>query len=337
MASISFVEGKWRVLIRRKGHNPISKRFDTKAKAQAWARDIEGQIISGATAATAASKATIADLIKQYIRLRSGTRPILDTSTEHYTLKQLSRSLGDRVASELTVDDLLGWAQMRKDEGAGPFTINGDLSKLGTVLRYTDATALPVLANARPKLNYLRLIGGGGVRERRPEPEESTLILEWLAKEKGQKYADFAQFAAITAMRRGEICRILWDDIDHQKKMVLIRNRKDPRKKTGNDQWIPLLGQSWDLMMRQPKTDTRIFPIHPQTISKYFTEACKTLGIPDLHLHDLRHDGISAMFESGFAIQEVALVSGHKSWDMLRRYTNLKPESLHSHAANRDK
>ena len=65
MASISFVEGKWRVLIRRKGHNPISKRFDTKAKAQAWARDIEGQIISGATAATATSKATIADLIRR--------------------------------------------------------------------------------------------------------------------------------------------------------------------------------------------------------------------------------------------------------------------------------
>lgn len=186
MASISFVEGKWRVLIRRKGFATVSKRFDTKTKAQAWARDMEGKILSGTKTTEVRSKHTIADLIKQYIKLRSGTRPILDTSTEHYTLEQLSRSIGDRVASELTVDDLLGWAQMRKDEGAGPFTINGDLSKLGTVLRYTDATALPVLANARPKLNYLRLIGGGGVRERRPEPEESTLIFEWLVKEKGQ-------------------------------------------------------------------------------------------------------------------------------------------------------
>lgn len=337
MASISFVEGKWRVLIRRKGHNPISKRFDTKAKAVAWARDIEGQIISGATAPNVASKATIADLIKQYTKLRSSTRPILDTSTEHYTLKQLSRSLGDRVASELTVDDLIGWAQMRKDEGAGPFTINGDLSKLGTVLRYTDASALPVLANARPKLSYLRLIGGGGVRERRPEPEEARLILEWMADKKGQQYADFVQFAAITAMRRSEICRILWDDLDHKKMMVLIRDRKDPRNKIGNDQWIPLLGESWDLALRQPKVSERIFSIHPQTISKYFTEACRELGIPDLHLHDLRHDGISSLFENGFAIHEVALVSGHKSWNMLKRYTNLKPESLHSHAANRDK
>jgi len=337
VASISFVAGKWRVLIRRKGHDTISKRFDTKAKAQAWARDIEGQIISGTRAATVESKQTIGDLIRQYIKLRSGTRPILDTSTEHYTLKHLSRSLGDRVASELTVDDLLGWARMRKDEGAGPFTINGDLSKLGTVLRYTDATALPVLANARPKLNYLRLIGGGGVRERRPEPEEAQLIFEWLAKEKGQKYSDFAQFAAVTAMRRGEICRILWTDLDVPKKLVLIRDRKDPRNKVGNDQWVPLLGQAWEIAQRQPKVDDRIFPIHPQTVSKYFTEACKTLGIPDLHLHDLRHDGISAMFEKGFQIQEVALVSGHKSWNMLKRYTNLKPESLHSHAANQDK
>jgi hypothetical protein len=47
VASISFVEGKWRALIRRKGFKSISKRFATKAKALAWARDIEGQMLAG--------------------------------------------------------------------------------------------------------------------------------------------------------------------------------------------------------------------------------------------------------------------------------------------------
>lgn len=333
MASISFVEGKWRALIRRKGHKDISKRFDTKSKAAAWARDIEGQILAGGIPRLVASTETIAQLIAKYRKLRASTRPILDTTTEHYTLKQLTRNLGGVVAAAMTVDDLLGWAQSRRDEGAGPYTINCDLSKLGTVIRYASSGLPDVIGAARPKLAYLGLIGGGGLRERRPTEDELERVLAWLAAEKGQIYADAALFSAITAMRRGEVCRILWSDLDDDKKMVLIRDRKDPRQKVGNDQWIPLLGDSWEIIKRQPVTDDgRIFPLHIQTVSKYFTDACKALGIPDLHLHDLRHEGISAMFERGFDIAHVAVVSGHRDWKHLKRYTQIKPESLHSHA-----
>ena len=337
MASISKVEGKWRALIRRKGYPNISKRFDTKAKAAAWARDIEGQLLSGVVQKTIINKDTIGALIDKYIKLRSTTRPILDTATEHYTLKQLKRNLGDIVAASLTVDDLLGWAALRRDEGAGPYTVNCDLSKLGTVIRYTSDGLPDVIGAARPKLAYLGLIGGGKLRERRPTEDEMYRVLEWLVKEKGQIYADLVTFAALTAMRRGEIVRILWSDVDHDKKMVLIRDRKDPRAKIGNDQWVPLLGRAWDLAMSQSKKDDpRIFPLHAQTTSKYFTNACTALGIPDLHLHDMRHEGISAMFESGFEIPQVAVVSGHKSWNQLKRYTQIKPESLHAHGKHQD-
>lgn len=333
MASISKVEGKWRALIRRKGYPNISKRFDTRAKAAAWARDIEGQIVAGMVPKTLASKETVAQLIDKYIKLRASTRPILDTSTEHYTLRQLRANLGHLVAASMTVDDLLGWAASRRDDGAGPYTINCDLSKLGTVIRYASDGLPDVIGAARPKLSYLGLIGGGGLRERRPTEDELARVLAWLAEAKGQVYADLVSFAVLTAMRRGEIARIEWADLDHDKKMVLIRDRKDPRAKIGNDQWVPLLGDAWALALRQPKVpdDGRIFPAHPQTISKYFTECCAALGIPDLHLHDLRHEGISAMFERGFDIPQVAVVSGHKDWRHLKRYTQIKPESLHGH------
>ena len=43
----------------------------------------------------------------------------------------------------------------------------------------------------------------------------------------------------------------------------------------------------------------------------------------DLRLHDLRHEGISHYFELGEQIQQVAMVSGHKSWSMLQHYTHL--------------
>lgn len=60
-----------------------------------------------------------------------------------------------------------------------------------------------------------------------------------------------------------------------------------------------------------------------------FRRQCKGLKIEDLHFHDLRHEGTSRLFEAGFSIEQVALVTGHKDWKMLRRYTHLKPETLH--------
>lgn len=338
MASFAKLDGRWRALIRRSGHKPISKRFDTKGAAMEWARAIESQIDAGQVPKLA-SPATIRSLIKKYREMRGLSKPILDTSSEHYVLKQLDRTLGDIRAEALSVDDLVGWASRRKDEGAGPYTVNCDLSKLGTVMRYT-ATGLPdVIGAARPQLNHLGLIGGGGFRERRPAEDELARIVEWLAANKGQVYADFVLFAVHTAMRRSEVVRISWADVDVKKRLVLVRDRKHPRQKIGNDQWIPLLGDAWPLLQRQPKPaeggDLRIFPVHPQTISKYFKEACTSLGIPDLHLHDMRHEGTSRLFEEGFGIQQVPLVTGHKDWRALKRYTQLKPESLHDEDAKR--
>ncbi len=338
MASICKVREKWRALVRRKGYKPICKTFRTKGEAERWARDIESQIDGGKPVGSIPTVGgdLISALIDKYRKLRSSTRPIADTSTEHYTLKKLRATLGKIGVRSLTADDLLGWAKERRDEGAGPYTINMELSRLATVFRYAGSGVPDAIGTARPKLSYLGLIGGGGQRERRPTEDEMATVLTWLAKNKGQQYADFVMFAALSAMRRSEISRIMRDDLDHDKRMVLIRDRKDPRNKAGNDQWIPLLGAAWDLALAQPDMgDGRIFAIHPQTVSKYFTEACREESIPDLHLHDMRHEGISVMFEQGFDIPQVAIVSGHKDWRHLRRYTQIKPESLHLHAPSK--
>jgi len=331
VANISKIGDRFRVQIRRKGHKHISKWFDNERAATVWARGIEAHIDAGQVPPDEVPQDTISALVRRYRQMRGTTRPILDTSTEHYTLKQLDRELGPLVAARITTDDLVSWAHRRRDQGAGPYTINCDLGKLGTVLRYAGKGLPDMVGVARPTLAYLGLIGGGGKRERRPTEDESARVLEWLAIHKGVLYSDFALFSALTAMRRSEVARILWQDLDRDKKMVLIRDRKDPRAKVGNDQWVPLLGDAWALVLRQPGVDERIFPAHPQTMSKYFTECCRELGIPDLHLHDLRHEGISTMFEQGFDIPQVAVVSGHKDWRHLKRYTQIKPESLHQH------
>lgn len=332
MASIIAVKGKWRAQVRRKGQPVYTRTFDTKAAAERWARQLEADMDRGNQPAPGKKVLLVAELIAGYRKLREQARPISDSSTEHYTLLHLDRHLGKRDAQRLTPQDLVGYCGARKDEGAGAYTCNMDISKLGTVLRYaalaSKVTLPDVVGQARPLLTHLGLIGGGGKRERRPTQDELQRLVEYLEREHGALYADVVRFAVLTAMRRGEITRLRWEDVDAAKKLVLVRDRKHPRKKVGNNEWIPLLGDAWAIVQRQTKGEL-IFPVHEQTLSKYFRWACQALSIPDLHFHDLRHEGTSRLFEQGYEVQQVALVTGHKDWRHLKRYTNLKPEDLH--------
>jgi integrase len=144
------------------------------------------------------------------------------------------------------------------------------------------------------------------------------------------------KFAVATAMRQEEICRILWEDIDVVGRTVMVRDRKDPRDKTGNDQKVPLLDatgfDAWALLQEQKPfsgQSERAFPYNARSVGTAFRRACRELGIKDLHFHDLRHEAASRLFEAKYTIEQVCLVTGHKDWKMLKRYTNLRPEDLH--------
>jgi integrase len=67
---------------------------------------------------------------------------------------------------------------------------------------------------------------------------------------------------------------------------------------------------------------------HAASVSDRFALVCKKAKLTDLHFHDLRHEAISRMFERGMEIQQVAAVSGHKTWSQLKRYTQLRPKDL---------
>lgn len=334
MASVIKVGDKWRAQVRRKGHAAQCRTFRVKAQAEAWAREIEAAIDAGGVPAPS-TRMLLAGVIQAYRDLRDRSRPISDSSNEHYMLRHLADDLGHLSVSALTPQYLVDYCKLRRQQGAGPYTCNMEVSKLGTAMRYAGAAlhqVFPdVVAAARPLLNHLGLIGGGGKRERRPTEDELQAVLRHLEAQRGLLFAEIVRFAVATAMRRGEIVALTWPDIDVEKRLALVRDRKDPRRKAGNDQWVPLLAEAWAVLQRQPRVDgePRIFPIGETTVSKYFTEACRRLSIPDLHFHDLRHEGTSRLFEEGYEIQQVALVTGHKDWRHLRRYTQLKPESLH--------
>src|SRR3546814_15283962 len=79
----------------------------------------------------------------------------------------------------------------------------------------------------------------------------------------------------------------------------------------------------------------RIFPYNPRSVGTAFRRACRALKIENLHFHDLRHEATSRLFEAGLRIEQVALVTGHRDWKMLKRYTHLRPEHLYRDKARR--
>jgi integrase len=144
------------------------------------------------------------------------------------------------------------------------------------------------------------------------------------------------RFALATAMRQDEICRIQIEDVNHIARTVVIRDRKDPREKHGNDQTVPLLPNAWAIVtpILRERSSGALFPYRAASVSSAFTRACKKVGIEDLHFHDLRHRATADFFRQGLDIPRVALMTGHKTWAQLKRYTNITPADVH--AAVRD-
>ena len=93
----------------------------------------------------------------------------------------------------------------------------------------------------------------------------------------------------------------------------------------------PLLGESFNIAIRQPEINEYIFPYKSRSVSVGFQRVRNELGIEDLRYHDLRREGASRLFEQGYSIEEVAQVTGHRNLNILWQvYTQLFPHKLHN-------
>ena len=341
--------GRWRVQVRRKGR-AVSETFVRHEDAKGWALDAERQIDRGETPLISriARIQTFGELIDLHVEdmKEVGKAP---GRSKDATLQMLRRKLGKLRLIEIDRERLVRFGRERAAAGAGPVTVSMDIGAIRLVLSHAAAVhGVPVKVEpvdlARIALKRLGLIGKSNERDRRPTDDElQSLFAHFDANERLTiPMSRMIKFAIATAMRQEEICRVTWGDFNERTRMLTIRDRKDPRAKKGNDQRIPLLAVSgYDAMALieeqralRANDDDRIFPHHHKSAGTAFTRACRDLKIEDLHFHDLRHEGTSRLFEAGFAIHQVALVTGHKDWKMLRRYTHLKPEALHAIAAN---
>ena len=332
MASIIKVGDRWRVQIRRKGHASISETFPTKTLAQRWAQNTESSINAHHYRdERSLDKIMLSELITRY---RSELSHVKFGKNKEAVLNALSVKLGDLTMAKLTDDRLIRYVKDRMNEGTGGVTIAIDLTYLGGIFKtarqiWKMPISADVITTARAYMRHVKISTKSKERSRRPTADELSRLCDHFDEHSRLPMRDIIQFAVSTAMRLSEIMRLRWSDLNEADKTIVIRDRKHPNQKEGNDQEVPLLGDSFDIVMRQPRTSDRIFPHSGSTVSSIFPRACQALGIFDLRFHDLRHEGVSRLFERGFRIEQVSLESGHRDWKMLKRYTQLKAVDLH--------
>lgn len=330
--------GKWRAQVRRAGGFYRSATFEKKTEAKTWAAGIESQanhIVSGGFAPVPVS-ATVSDLIEKYVESNAKEAG----KTKAATLEMLKVRLGKVKLGTLNAVTLRDFIDQRMKDGAGGVTIAADLSFLSAVLKWgrharhldiNDRLAL----EARDSLKHRGLTTRSRQREREPSDGELQRLYAYWEGNTRQRIDMplLCRFALATGMRQDEICQLQVNDVDRAAKTVVIRDRKDPKNKVGNDQTVPLLPDAWAIVL--PLIEGRefgnIFNARASSVSTAFTRACKALepAILDLHFHDLRHRATAEFFRMGLDIPRVALLTGHKTWAMLRRYTDIKPADVH--------
>jgi len=335
MASIIQVGGKWRAQVRRKGYPPKTQTFPSKVLADRWARQVESEIDAGRAGQLAPDHVTVGSLIGRYTAEIGPIRPFgRNKEAVLKLLKDEKAGLGAVKVRDLTPERIVKY--ITEDRGVSGVTASIDLTYLKGVLRIARAlwkVGVPpgVVDDAREILKFMGLAGRSNERDRRPSLDELEKLKRWFAKRSETLTPDHIEFILDSCFRPpSELTRLRWDDLNHLDKTILIRDRKDPRKKLGNNQTVPLLGKCYEIIMRQPVESEYIFPVNGKSWSSLFPRACEELGIEDLQLYDLRHEAISRLVESGkYSIPEMMLVTGHKDPKQLMRYTQLRAKNLH--------
>ncbi|ENH4329971.1 MULTISPECIES: tyrosine-type recombinase/integrase [Klebsiella pneumoniae complex] len=280
---------------------------------------------------------TVGDLLTQY----ENHPNITLGASKRSSLRTLGRSfLAEIKLTDLTAKHIIEHCQTRKAQGLAPSTISQDVSYLSVALEaakplFGAPANLNELSDAKVWLRNMGITGPSQRRSRRASATEVDRLYEVLKVKAETAYTgaplhQIFMFSILTCMRVGEVCRLLWEDVDDIQRSVIVRDRKDPRKKIGNHMLVPLLGDAWRILTMQPRVEDRVFPFNPKSITAMYRRVRDELGIEDLRYHDLRREGASRLFEAGFSIEEVAQVTGHRSLNILWQvYTELFPKTLH--------
>lgn len=335
--------------IARRGYPRLSKTFDRRTAAAQWARRTEVQM-EGRTyqSTTSAERVTVRDLLDRYCREILPTKKADDWVIS--MAKVINRELGSYPIIALQSADIASYRDKRLAMKA--VHSNG---KRGDEMQLVSLGRKVSSEKVRKELLFLRRVIDQARREwgvhlpagnpcqlvKLPKPgrprdrrlldgEEQRLLDACTMGPPGGKCArtpwlrPAAELAIETAMRRSELVKLKWADVNLIKRVAKLYDTKN-----GDDREVPLSKRALHVLSVLPRSiDGRVLPISKSALSEAFDRARARAGLEGLCFHDLRHEGTSRLFEKGYNVMEVAAITGHKSLSSLKRYTHLRAEDL---------
>ena len=316
MATFRKRKGKWQARIQRASGTSQARTFFNLRDAKLWARKVERDVDLGIQDIKPVL-VTIGEAFNRYlieVTPRKKSAAIEQYRIQAWLLHPLSR----RILGDLKLSHLAVWRDEQINKGYSANTIRLHLAVLSHLYSiaqhewgYEDLKN-PVQHLHKPKLPSTREI-------RITDEDISTLIHHT----QSPYLPSLIRLALLTGMRRSELIKLHWNDIDLERQLIYLTDTKN-----GENRQVPIFNQVNVLLQEIEKDDGQLFPIKEHAVSVAFRRAVKRSGLANISFHTLRHEAITRFFEIGLTIPEVASISGHKSWAMLRRYTHLRSQSL---------
>lgn len=321
------------------GADPVVRTFELRAHAEQFEREIKrAKGLDALEQFTGAGqKITIDQALQSY---RTNVLPQLARGgkSQIALLERVSAAFGRKVIASLRTHEVAEWASDLQLKLSAQ-TVHHHLNTLSALIEHSR-TALrvylpenPVRLVNRPKLSK--------ARDRRLRKDELKWLLTAARQFDGPELSAIITLAIESSMRLGEMLAMRWQHLDLQRQIVHL-----PHSKNGESRTVALStpaaraleglprrlnGEVWGWVAADSfeKTWTRC---KARAKSLYEEATPETALDPnflkDLRFHDLRHEATSRLFEKGLGIMEVASMTGHKSLQMLKRYTHMDAERL---------
>jgi integrase len=265
-------------------------------------------------------------------------RSIRPSDVESYKLKRLSEPV--KILVNLSTEKgQTDRASLKKRWVFRPrkiASVNRELELLRAVLNFAKGEGL---INTSPFENGTKLISNAAevMRERiLSREEEVRLIAECVSRR--DHLRPLIIVAVDTALRRGELFKLRWSDVDLIEGHITVRaeNAKTERMRVvGITQRMNVeLTQLWN---RSAQTqDELVFGI-VSTIKNGWKSLCQAADITDLRFHDLRHTATTRLIRAGVPVSEVMKITGHTQMSTFLRYLNQTHESVSESAKSLDR
>ncbi len=336
---------QWHVQIRRRGWPFQNATFRTRKEAQAWARKTESEMDRGLFIdQTAARETTLADLIRAYIEGVTNNRHSENARvSERLRLERFMRTEAELCSYyiiNLRPEHFEAYRDKRLKQTVNrgknssvisktiaPSTVKRELNLLKRVIdyrrRWLGIQINPVNAQdvKRPTVQ--------DERDVRLTTEQRELLMRACLEARNALLAPFVELAFETGARRGNLLRLEWTDMNLVQRTALLRGMKNSRNPDKIiNHTIGLTPRAVEILEALPRTDKRIFPMTGNAMRKAFNRAREKAGLTHFRFHDTRHERISSLFESGWAMPQVMAQSGHRDPKSVMRYTNLSGNYL---------